>query len=208
MNAQTNNNADFGKPMVFVKPKRFTLEEYHQLFDLGFFNENSRVELIRGEIIEMVAKGTPHSVCNTLLLYALIPLLGNQAIVRSQEPITLLDNSEPEPDVAIVQPRPDRYLSAHPGPSDILLMIEVSDSTLEYDQTTKLSLYAEAQISHYWIVNLVANHLESYSNPYQSYQGGFGYRSKQILLPNESLSLPGFPNLFLPLAMIFPGEVK
>lgn len=193
--------------MVLLKPKRFTLDEYHQLINLGFFNDNSRVELIRGEIIEMVAKGTPHSVCNTLLLYALIPLLGNQALVRSQEPITLLNNSEPEPDVAIVLPRPDHYLSAHPGSEDILLIIEVSDSTLEYDRTTKLSLYAEAQIRHYWIVNLVANHLECYSHPYQNHPSGFGYRTKQIVLPNESVNLPGFPDLYLPLATIFPGKV-
>ncbi len=127
-------------------------------------------------------------------------------MVRGQEPIILPADSEPEPDVVIAQGQPDDYLSNHPYPKDILLVIEVSDSTLDYDQTAKLFLYTEDQIQDYWIVNLVANQLERYSQPYQDTQGNFGYRMKQIALRNETVTIPGFPDLRLDLNRVFPGS--
>jgi Uma2 family endonuclease len=83
----------------------------------------------------------------------------------------------------IARNRSERYLSNHPSPADILLVVEVSDSTLKYDQEAKLSLYAESGIADYWIFNLVANCLEVYTQPYQDLQGNFGYGSKHIFLP-------------------------
>jgi Uma2 family endonuclease len=188
-----------------VTPKRFTLEDYHRLIELGFLTENDRVELIRGELMQMVAKGTPHTVCNTSLVYEVTMLLQRQAIVRGQEPIILPPDSEPEPDLVIARNRSDRYLSNHPSPADILLVAEVADSTLKYDQETKLSLYAESGIADYWIFNLVANCLEVYTQPYQDLQGKFGYGSKQIFLPNASVTLPGFSDLSLDLSSVFPS---
>jgi Uma2 family endonuclease len=187
-----------------VTPKRFTIGDYHQLIKLGFLTENDRVELIRGELMQMVAKGTPHTVCNTSLVYELTILLQRQAIVRGQEPITLPPNSEPEPDLVIAKNRSDRYLSNHPQPEDILLVVEIADSTLKYDQETKLPLYAESGISHYWIFNLVTYCLEIYTQPYQDLQGKFAYANKQILLPNSSVNVPGFPDLSLDLSQVFP----
>jgi Uma2 family endonuclease len=163
------------------------------------------VELIRGELMQMVAKGTPHTVCNTSLVYEVTMLLQRQAIVRGQEPIILPPDSEPEPDLVIARNRSDRYLSNHPSPADILLVAEVADSTLKYDQETKLSLYAESGIADYWIFNLVANCLEVYTQPYQDLQGKFGYGSKQIFLPNASVTLPGFSDLSLDLSSVFPS---
>lgn len=93
-----------------VTPKRFTTEDYHRLIDLGFLTENDRVELIRGELIQMVAKGTSHTVCNTRCWRELTLLLQKRAIVRGEEPITLLPHSEPEPDLVIARYRPDDYL--------------------------------------------------------------------------------------------------
>jgi Uma2 family endonuclease len=154
--------------------------------------------------MQMVAKGTPHTVCNTSLVYELTILLQRQAIVRGQEPITLPPNSEPEPDLVIAKNRRDRYLSNHPQPEDILLVVEIADSTLKYDQETKLTLYAESGISHYWIFNLVTYCLEIYTQPYQDLQGKFAYANKQILLPNSSVNVPGFPDLSLDLSEIFP----
>ena len=84
--------------------------------------------------IAIAAKGTPHSVCNTLLFGELFTLLPGQATIRNQEPIILGDDSEPEPDLVVVRNRGDRYLDSHPGVADILLVIEVSDSTLKYDR--------------------------------------------------------------------------
>lgn len=99
----------------------------------------------------------------------------------------------------------DRNLDSHPEPSDILLVIEVADSTLKYDRETKLSLYAEAEISNYWIFNLVDNQLEMRSEPYQKRQGDFSYRSKRVVLPDETVTIPGLPDLSLDLSLVFPA---
>ncbi|AFZ15335.1 protein of unknown function DUF820 [Crinalium epipsammum PCC 9333] len=190
--------------MSAVTVKRFTISEYHRLSELGFFIENERVELIRGQILEMAAKGTPHSVCNSLLIGKLVMLLGKRAIVRGQEPIIIPPDSEPEPDVVIARNKSDNYLSNHPISADLLLVIEVADSSLKYDQEVKLALYAEARISNYWIFNLVTNCLEAYSEPYQDQHGNFGYANKHIFLPNSVVPLPGFPELSLNLTEVFP----
>ncbi|TVP61596.1 MAG: Uma2 family endonuclease [Nodularia sp. (in: Bacteria)] len=192
--------------MNLTTAKRFTIDEYHRLAELGFFAEDDRFELIEGEIVQMVAKGTLNSVCNTRLYRELFQLLGEQATLRGQEPIIISNESEPEPDLAIVQNRPDDYLETHPQPSDVLLVIEVADSSLKYDQEIKLPLYAKAAITNYWIFNLVDNYLECYSEPYQDLQYKFGYRRKLIFLPNETVNLPVFPNLVLNLSQVFPKK--
>lgn len=191
--------------MTAATAKRFSIAEYHRLAELGFFESDNRFELIRGEIIKMAAKGRFHSVCNSLLLRELYPLLGKLAMLRGQEPIILSDDSEPEPDVVIARNRSDNYLSSHPESADILLVIEVSDSTLKYDRRTKLSLYAESGISDYWIFNLVDIQLEMHSEPYQKQRGGFDYRLTRVALPNEVVVIPGFPDLSLDLSAVFPA---
>ena len=191
---------------MIVTPKRFTIDEYHRLIELGFFSEGERIELIRGELIQMAAKGTFHSVCSSILSRQLDRLLGDKAVIRGQDPITLLNNSEPEPDIVIAMGKDEDYLAHHPYVEDILLVIEISDTILEYDQTTKLTLYAEAGINHYWIVNLQARQLECYSQPYQDVRGKFNYLSKQICLSNQSVTIPGFEGAFLPLSRIFPEQ--
>jgi len=192
--------------MTLTTAKRFTITEYHRLAELDFFTEDDRVELIKGEIIKMAAKGRPHSVCNTRLYKELFKLLEEKATIRGQEPIIINNNSEPEPDLTIVKNTPDDYFLNHPIPSDIFLVIEVADSSLKYDQEVKLPLYAEAGISDYWIFNLIVYHLECYSEPYQDIQGKFGYRHKSIILPRESVKLPSFPELILDLTKVFPGK--
>ncbi|MGB3420679.1 MAG: Uma2 family endonuclease [Dolichospermum sp.] len=192
--------------MTLATTKRFTITEYHRLADLDFFTTDERIELIKGEIIKMAAKGKAHSVCNTRLYRELFKLLEEKATIRGQEPIIITNNSEPEPDLVIVKNRPDDYFLNHPTPSDIFLVIEVADLSLKYDQEVKLPLYAEAGISDYWIFNLIAYYLECYSRPYQDLQGKFGYRHKSIILPNESVKLPSFPELILDLTKVFPGK--
>lgn len=182
--------------------KRFTIEEYHRLTELGFFQEDDRVELVRGQLIYRAAKGTLHSVCSTRLNRQLTKLVGDQATLRGQELIALPNDGEPEPDFAIVRNHADDYLSGHPRPEDILLLIEISDSSLTYDQETKLELYAEDGIQHYWIFNLIDRVLEMYSEPYQTSE--FGYRVKRIALPNERVKLPCFSELWLDLSIVFP----
>ena len=190
--------------MTLVNTKRFTLDEYHRLTELGFFHEDDRVELIRGQIIQMAAKGTPHTTCCTKLIRELSRLLGERATLKCQDPIVLPSDSEPEPDFVIVKNRDDDYLSGHPTPEDILLVIEIADSSLDYDQEIKLPLYAEAGIEYYWIFNLKDNQLETYSKPYQKQQKSFAYSKQQIFLPNQTVSVPTFSNLFLDLSKLFP----
>ncbi|MEL6927937.1 MAG: Uma2 family endonuclease [Cyanobacteria bacterium J06600_6] len=190
--------------MVAATRRKFTVEEYHRLADLGFFHENEKIELIRGEIIAMAPKRTPHSVANSQLWQQFYELLGKQAEIRVQEPITLLDNSEPEPDVVIAQKKADNYLAAHPTVADIILVIEISDSTLKYDCESKLALYAEAGVKHYWIVNLVDRRLETYSNPFSDGGDKFDYRNKSVILPSEIANIPEFDDLSLKLDSVFP----
>lgn len=185
--------------------KRFTLAEYHRLAELGFIGEDDRVELIHGQIVKMSAKGTAHEVCITRLLRELPKLLGDRATLRCQSPFILPSDNEPEPDFTIVQNRADDYLSSHPEPADVLLVIEISDSSLSYDQEVKLPLYATAGICDYWIFNLVENYLEVYSEQYQDLQGKFGYGMRRIILPNVAIALPHFPDLLLDLSKVFPG---
>ncbi|RUT06018.1 hypothetical protein DSM106972_032240 [Dulcicalothrix desertica PCC 7102] len=186
-----------------VVTRRFTLDEYHHLIKIGFFHEDERVELIRGELVRMAAKGTPHTVCCSNLIRELAPLIAGKAELRCQDPITLPSGSEPEPDFTIARLASDHYLSGHPTPEDIFLVVEIADSSLDYDRDVKMPLYAEAGIPYYWIFNLVANQLEAYSEPYQDSQGNFGYRFKRIFLANQSVDLP-LPSSSLDLSSIFP----
>jgi len=174
-----------------VTRKRFTIEEYHSMGDLGFFDD--RVELMGGEIIQMPRKQPPHSVCNTRLWKELFQLVGDRAIVRAGEPIILSADSEPQPDVVIARDRPDEYLSSHPEPADIFLVVEIADATLSYDRNRKLSIYAEDGITDYWIFNLQDKQLEAYSEPYRDLQGKFGYASKRIFCPMQLLLSPVSP---------------
>jgi Uma2 family endonuclease len=194
--------------MSIAQAKRFTLDEYHKLAELGFFHEEERIELINGELIEMVSKGVAHETCLRNLWKELPTLVGDRATLQSQAPITLPPKSEPEPDFAIVQNRDDNYLSGHPQPADVLLVMEVSDSSLDYDQDVKIPLYAQAGISDYWIFNLFDNYLESYNEPYQNHQGKYGYLNKRIILPNQVIALPCFPDLTVDLGKIFPPKVN
>ncbi|CAC5345661.1 MULTISPECIES: Uma2 family endonuclease [Planktothrix] len=194
--------------MVIATVKKFTIEDYHRLTELGFFQEDDRVELIRGEMIEMAAKGMLHATVNRRLARELANIIGHGATLQGQDPIILSNYSEPEPDVVILKNKEDDYLSSHPHTEDIVLLIEISDSSLDYDQTTKLSVYAENNITDYWIFNLVDFCLECYSEPYQKSQGEFGYLRKLIYLPNQSVNLPYFPDLTLDLSKVFPPKIN
>lgn len=192
--------------IIPVPPKLFTVEEYHRLKELGFFSEHNRVELIRGEIIPIAAKTQPHSACTALLSQELLKLLQNSAIIRSRQPIILPPSSQPEPDITIAKNIEHNFLSCHPQPADILLVIEIAASTLYYDRVTKLGLYAESGIADYWLFNLVENKLECYSQPYQGGLGKFDYGRKRIYLPNSIVALPTFPDLKLNLSSVFSGS--
>ena len=155
----------------------------------------------------MAAKGLAHEVCITRLLKTLVSLLGDLATLRCQAPLNLSPDSQPEPDFTLVRNRPDDYLSAHPSAADVLLLIEISDSSLDYDRRIKLPLYAEAGIEHYWIFNLGVRVLETYSQPLALGREST-YRNQQNLTPEQAIALPSFPALPLPLAPYFPRRAE
>jgi Uma2 family endonuclease len=137
---------------------KWTIDEYHQLVDSGILDDR-RVELLKGIIVEMPPEGTPHVFyCMESVKYLRL-LLGARAEVREAHPITLPDDSEPEPDIAIVAAPNSQYLAHHPYPEDIFWLVEYSNTTLAKDLQDKKQIYAEAGIREYWVVNLQASEL-------------------------------------------------
>ncbi len=132
---------------------KWTIDRYHQAVEAGIFDDQS-VELLNGEIVEMAPEGKPHVFFLDRFANQLRRLLGNRAQVREGHPVTLPDNSEPESDIAIVQPLNEVYLEHHPYPEDIFWLIEYSDSSLKKDLEIKSKIYAAANILEYWVVNL------------------------------------------------------
>ncbi len=145
--------------------RMFTLDEYEHMIAAGIFPPEDRSELIRGEIIEMAPIGLRHAACVTRIQTLFSERLGRAAIVSVQNPIRLTGNSLPQPDLVLLRPRSDFYGQSRPTAGDVLLLVEVSDSTLEYDTNVKIPLYAEASIQEVWIVNLQDNLITAYSNP-------------------------------------------
>lgn len=148
-----------------VVKRSFTVAEYRRMVEVGILSEDDRVELIDGEVFEMSPIGEPHAACVDVLNYLVTDQLGRSVIVRVQGPIQLNDFSEPQPDVSILKRRDDFYRHAHPRPEDVLLVTEVSDTTLEYDTKVKVPLYARAGIPEVWIVNLRGRRIKSYADP-------------------------------------------
>jgi Uma2 family endonuclease len=179
-------------------PKKFTTESYHKMSELGLFKEGDRLELIKGEIIEMSPVGLKHASCVKRLNHLFMKKLGDQVIVGVQDPIQLEDNSEPQPDLVLLKPRSDFYANKHPQAKDILLLIEVSDSSLEYDRTVKIPLYAENQIGEVWLVDLNASCLEIYRKPYQNY-----YQNIQKLSLINNIILSNFPEVEIKINELF-----
>lgn len=143
--------------------RRFTVHDYHRMGEAGILHEDDRVELIEGEIVEMAAIGTRHFSCVNRLTRLLVRTVGNDAIVSVQNPVRLSEDTEPQPDLAVLRPRD--YLQSLPGPEDVLFLIEASDTTLDYDRNLKLPLYARAEVAEVWIVDLADATIERHTEP-------------------------------------------
>lgn len=152
---------------------RFTVDEYHRLAETGILGEEDRVELIDGEIVMMTPMGSRHAACLARLTQLLVELADGAAIVRVQSPVELDGRSEPEPDLALARPRADFYTSGHPRPADLLLVVEVADSSLGYDRDVKLPLYGTAGVPELWIVDLGRGCVDAYRGPFA---GGYAER--------------------------------
>jgi Uma2 family endonuclease len=184
--------------------KRFTVDEYHRLINAGILTSGDRCELIDGLIVEKPVINPPHATTATRLAKRLTALLGFDTVIRSQQPITLPPDNEPEPDVAIAIGTDNDYSDRHPGPNDLLLVVEVSESTLEADQTTQLAVYARARIPVYWIVNLIDRRVEVYTQPRAGKNPT--YRSRRDYGPADSVpvALAGKTAGSIPVREILP----
>jgi Uma2 family endonuclease len=179
--------------------KLWTVGDYHRLSELGLLDRQERTELIAGQITLMAAKGTPHVTALHLLANILRDRLGNQALIRTQDPIQLDDFSEPEPDLVVVRGTVLDYAEQHPRPEDIDLIVEIADSTLKQDCEIKDKLYAQAGIADYWVLAVKSRQLHIFRKPIAS-----GYTEHLILSePNQAAPL-AFPEIAIALSSILP----
>ena len=183
---------------VDVVRRRFTVDEYLHMVEAGILTECDRVELLDGDIVEMTPIGHRHATCVAALNRMLVTGVGARALVWPQGPIRLSERSQPEPDLALLRPRPVSYRDAPAVPQDVLLLIEVADSSLARDRGLKRPLYAAAGISEYWIVNVEDREIEVHSSP-----SGTSYASVRRCRPGETLSPQAFPDLRVDVAEVF-----
>jgi Uma2 family endonuclease len=181
---------------MFVQTKhRFSVKEYYRMSETGVLRPDARVELLNGEIIDMSPIGPFHGGLVNRLVRLFTKNANGRWIVSAQNPLRLDDHSEPEPDVMLLKPAADDYTSRHPRPDDVFLLIEVSDTTLDYDRTEKLPAYGRAGVAEVWIVNLNDSTIEAYREPHFT-----GYGSKTLLRAGDTIAPLAFPDAALDVA--------
>lgn len=175
-----------------VKRRRFTVADLLRLAEIGFLADDERIELIEGEIVEMSPISEGHASTVMRLVWLFSRVFGQRALLNVQNPIQLDEVTLPQPNVALLRPRDDFYSQRHPGPADILLLIEISDTTLAYDRRVKTALYNAAGVIEYWIINLPDHVIEVYREPRPD-----GYRTMTRYAPGETLSPLAFADVAL-----------
>ncbi|MBC7104848.1 MAG: Uma2 family endonuclease [Firmicutes bacterium] len=169
--------------------RRFTVEDYRRMGEAGILSEDDRVELIEGEIVEMTPVGSRHAGCVDRLVRLFFRTVGDRAQVRVQSPVRLGEHSEPQPDLALLVPRADFYAASHPGPQDVLLVVEVVETSAPYDREVKVPLYARAGIPEVWLADLAEGCVEVHRSP-----AGGGYAEVLRLRRGERLAPAAFPD--------------
>ena len=186
---------------AFAPPRLFTVAEYHRMAEAGIFTEDDRVELIEGEIVAMSPIGSRHAACVKKLAALVRDLLsGKPVVVGVQDPVRLSDDSEPQPDLSLVRAREDFYAAGHPGPEDVVLVIEVADASVMYDRNIKIPLYARSGIREVWLVDLVRNAVEVHSKPV-----GSAYAQTRRFERGATVTSAELPELQIPAAEILIG---
>jgi len=169
-----------------IERHRFTRADFHSMAEAGILGSDERVELIEGEIVDRAPIGNRHVRAVDVLTAALTSAVGNRGIVSIQGPIVLSEFSEPEPDVGVYRYREDFYRDRDRGPEDVLLLVEVADSSLRYDTEVKLPLYARHRVPEVWLVDLVAERLVRYRDPSPQ-----GYRASDVVADLTVVPVPG-----------------
>ncbi|HRH42680.1 MAG TPA: Uma2 family endonuclease [Pyrinomonadaceae bacterium] len=177
-------------PTNGVKHHLITVSEYDRMIEAGVYTENDRIELLNGEIIELMPKGPKHVYFNEGIAQLFREKFGKNVDVRSQNPIILDNFSEPEPDIVLAKPPRKKYLENHPTPTDIFLIMEISDTTLAYDRDAKAQAYSRNGIEQYLLLNLQNETLEDYREP-----NADGYGAKRTYRSGDVFNLVAFPEI-------------
>ncbi len=175
--------------MTVAPPRRFTVEEYHRLAEVGVLHEDDRVELLNGVIVDMMPIGPFHGGSVKRLNHLFERISRGRWVTSVQDPVHIGEHSEPQPDLLLLRPRDDFYSTRHPEPADVFLLIEVADSTLLIDREEKLPIYARACIPEVWIVNLPERRIEVYTAP-----GNGEYTQMQSVSGGQALAPAAFPD--------------
>ncbi len=185
--------------MVAVQTRRFTVSEYHRMSELGILVPAERTELVNGQIITMAAKGTGHTsaTARTKTLFEI--RLANRVIIHVQDPIHLSDDSEPEPDIVLAVQDPLAYSTHHPTAAEVLLVIEIADSSLKYDLEIKPPMYSKAGISEYWVLDVVERKLHVFRHP-----GELEYQRQTILAETLEIAPLAFPDCAIAIRDLLP----
>ncbi len=189
----------FAMAVQAERPRRlFTVDEYHRMADAGIFGPEERVELIDGEIIQMSPIGPRHAGCVINLNRLLVTRLGDRAVVSPQNPVVIRPRSEPQPDMLVLRPRPISYSRAHPTPEDVLLAIEVADTTARFDRIVKARLYARARIAEYWLVDVGVERVDVFRSP-----GAEAYTDTSTVARGATVAPLAFADLVLAVDDLF-----
>ena len=186
-------------PGVVLTRHKLNVDDYDRMAEAGILGEDDRVELIDGELIDMAPIGQDHAATVTALTRALVLACGDRALVSPQNPVRLDRLNEPQPDFAVLRPRADFYRAGNrPSPDDVLLLIEVADSSVRFDRAVKLPMYSRAGIAEVWIIDLKRRVLDAYRGP-----AGDGYRQTATHQPGDTVPLALAPEIKVKLDQVF-----
>ena len=193
-------------PVQGLPLRRFTLDEYHQLIEIGFFDEDERIELLEGVLVQKSPNYSSHIRAVVRLQRVFATFFARKDVeVRMQGPVSIPElMTEPEPDLVISRESGSVLDERHPYPADILLLMEVSDSSLAYDRSRKQTIYAQAGITEYWIWNLVDGHLEVYREPHAPETGNATYQTKLTCQRGDSVAPLAFPDFEVAVDEVLP----
>ncbi|NBB68979.1 MAG: Uma2 family endonuclease [Alphaproteobacteria bacterium] len=177
--------------------RKLDVHAYHRMAEVGIFGADERVELIDGEIVEMVPIGSEHGGLTSRLARRFVLAVGDRAVVNTTSPLRVDDRSEPQPDLMLLRPRGDDYMRSHPRPADVLLLVEVANASLDYDRTVKAPLYARAGVAELWIVDLRSRAVEVATAP-----GAAGFAAQERV-SRGAVSPRALPDVSIDLATLF-----
>lgn len=181
-----------------IRRHRYTVDDYYRMVEVGILTPDARVELIDGEVIEMPPIGAPHASVVTDLQNLLVEAVGKSAIVRVQNPVHLNHFNEPEPDIALVRPPARKYREAHPKPADVMLLIEVADTSLRFDRDVKIRTYARGGVPEVWLLDLNASRIIRFREPNEE-----DYTISELIADLTRIPLPGLKSVTVDVSGLF-----